>query len=123
MPTINCFYDPFTGVIGSIPDSCTVANGTTETIKVNLSLVPSALGTIVFDNPPLTWGSNGFPLGTTTVPPDGGSSQETITVPNSNSGTINVSYGFLINFVYTSPTGDNVIGAGDPTIINDGTGG
>lgn len=120
MPTINSIYDPSTGILGSIPEICVVPNGERETITVTLSLVTGASGTIVFDNPPLSWGSNGSPG--TILPADGGSSQEIITVINGNSSNINISYGFLINFVYTSPTGEIVKGSGDPTIINDGTG-
>ena len=123
MPTINCLYDPSTGDFGSIPDSVTVPNGATETITINLSLVTSASGTIVFDNPPLTWGKEGPPPGTETTPSIGGTTQETIKETNSNSSKTDLTYGFLINFVYTSPTAVVVYGSGDPTIINDGTGG
>jgi hypothetical protein len=122
MPTINCIYDPSTGILGSIPDSFTVSNGEKEIVTVNLSLVAGALGTIVFADPPLTWGDNGSPPGATIVPPAGGTSQAIVTETNSNSSPSDVSYGFLINFVYTSPTGEIVSGSGDPTIINDGTG-
>jgi hypothetical protein len=120
--TIFCMYDPDTGACGSIPNSLGAKNGKSMAIQVNLALVPGALGSIIFDDPPLSWGSNGSPPGATTLPANGGTTQETISFTNNNSGSTKLSYGFLINFVYTSPKGEVVKGAGDPTIINDGTG-
>ncbi len=120
MLIINCLYDPSTGTFGSIPDSVTVANGTPETIQVNLSLVSGAAGNIAFDDPPFTWGINGFP-GTGLTPPNGGSTQETFSITSTEPNP--TTFGFLINFIYTPPSGSQISGSGDPTIILDGTGG
>jgi hypothetical protein len=118
--TITGTYDRSTRKLTCNPKVIHVPNGTTGSITVNLKLSTGATGSIVFGNPPFNW-SSGPPTGTTVAPLTGGTAQEVITETNSNPTT--KSYDFTVNYTYTPSGGSPVYGTGDPTIINDGTGG
>lgn len=117
---ITMTFDPATGQLTPSPPSVTVGRNDSAEITVSLALAPGAQGSVIFDNPPLTWASStGAPSGVSVNPSQGGTSQITITDPNTSPGTFN----FSVNIV--PPTADGAAPhphPGDPTIINEGTG-
>jgi hypothetical protein len=90
---------------------------------VKLQLASGSTGTIVFQRSPVNW-TNGQPPNSVIAPPNGGTSQITVTVPNGNTDPTAESYPFTLNVTYTPPGGGSSVNkTGDPTIILEGTGG
>lgn len=115
--TINVTYNPTDKTLTCSQSSVTVTKGNSGLITVNLLLSSGSSGSIAFSNPPFNW-TSGPPPGANVAPPNGGTSQEVITDPNSSKG----SYTFTVNYTYTPTSGPSVSGTGDPTIVNEGTG-
>lgn len=115
---ITCNYDPTSGTLTCTPDTVTVDNTDTGDITVTLT---ATTGTIVARSNPVTW-TDGEPPGVTVS--GGGTSTITIDETNDNDNADSVSYPFNINYTYTPAGGGPPInGTGDPTIVNEGTGG